>query len=155
MIKRSIASEIWNDLTSALKISAILFSKKEIDRVIELVENKDRKKLFNAMEMLELVLPKKTARQINDLFDYILEPTLNRKRLTEVSTISFLQEIVTPSAKFNHWTKAVCLYTSFKNKKLDFIHSLVILPEQHENIVLTETRAYVMDCVKSTAYANH
>ena len=155
LIKHSIGNEIWNDLTTALKISALLYSKNEINRVIELVENKDRHKLFNAMEMLEMVLPKRVARQVNDLFDYILEPPMLRKRETDYDTSLFLKEIIRPGAPFNNWTKAICLYTSLKNDKWELIRNLSPEPELYENIVLTETRTYVMNSIQQTAHADY
>jgi ATP:ADP antiporter, AAA family len=156
LIKRSIGNEIWNDLTTSLKLCAILYAKKEIDRVIELVENKDRHKLFNAMEMLEMVLPKKVARHINNLFDYVLEPVHGRKKQNETNTLNFLHDImVTQDHRFNHWTKAMCLYISLKNNKLDFIRNLSLEPEPNENIVLTETRAYVLTSIQPPLYVNH
>lgn len=155
LIKHSLTSEIWNDLTSALKVATIIYSKNEVSRVVELIENKDRQKLFNAMEMLEMVLPKRTARQINVLFDYILEPNPARKKETETGTNLYLQKILSPGSSFNHWTKAICLYTSLKNKKVDLLRSLPAQPERYENIVLTETRSYVMTSLQSLVHADY
>lgn len=156
LVKRSIGSEIWNDLTTALKICGILYPKKEINRVIELVENRDRHKLYNGMEMLEMVLPKKTARQLNELFDYLLDPLYSKKRVIEKAGSNFLEELVcSPEPSFNHWTKAMCLYVSLKNNQLEFIRKLKHEPEPNENIVLTETRAFVFSSIQQADYVNH
>ena len=155
LIKRSIANEIWYDLSTCLKLCAILHSHKEILRVIELAENRDRHKLFNAMEMLEMVLPKKTARAINDVFDYLLDPVA-KKRAAVKDTEAFMRHvIVTEAQSFNHWTKALCMYSSLHNKQYAFINELSNLHSRNENSILTETRTYVVNSAQQPLYVNH
>ena len=63
--------------------------------------------------------------------------------------------VTSPSLTFNHWTKAMCLYVSLKNERFDFIRNVAAAPEPNENIVLTETRAYVLSSIQQTDYAHH
>jgi AAA family ATP:ADP antiporter len=156
LVKRSIGSEIWNDLTTALKICAILYPRKEINRIVELVESRDRHKLYNGMEMLEMVLPKKTSRQINELFDHLLDPVSSKKKLTAADVKNFLVHVVVkkPSA-FNQWTKAICVYSSLKNNFAEFIREMDGEPEKNESILLTETRSYVLKTLQETSYVDH
>jgi ATP:ADP antiporter, AAA family len=156
LIKRSIGNEIWNDLTTALKVCAMLYPKKEIDRVIELAENRDNQKLYNGMEMLELVLPKKTVRQVNELFDYLLDPLHHKRKVEESKLPKFMHEVVlSQSPSFNYWTKAVCLFVCFKNNEWSFINSVPEIKDPNENIVLAETRAYVLNNIQPSIHAHH
>jgi len=63
LMKNSVEGEIKNDLITALKICAFFFSRKEINRTLELIDSSQENRLFNAMEMLELVLPKKNHKR--------------------------------------------------------------------------------------------
>lgn len=156
LLKRSIGSEMWGSVTTALKICAMLYSSREINRVIELVETRDRHKLFNGMEMLEMVLPKKTSRQVNELFDHLLDPGSSKRRMQVKNTSGFLTEVFTSaSSAFNQWTKAMCIYCSLKNKEVEFIGELKKLPPENESIVLAETRAYVIQNLQPSLYVNY
>lgn len=155
LIKNAIANEIWYDLTTCLKLCAILHAHKEISRVIELAENRDRHKLFNAMEMLEMFLPKKTARAINNVFDYLLEPVV-KKQVAEQNTEAFMRHvIITEGKSYNHWTKALCMFSSLHNKQYALIKELGRVHYNDENSILTETRTYVVNSAQQPLYVNH
>jgi hypothetical protein len=150
LIKSSIGSEIWNDLVTALKICGILYPRKEINRVIELIDNRDHHKLYNGMEMLEMVLPKKTARQLNELFDYVLDPEHHKHKTAHSSVLKFMDDIVvSPVMSFNYWTKSVCMFVSFRNNEVEFINKLSPVTDPNENIVFTETKTYVINNVQA------
>jgi hypothetical protein len=154
LVKNSLAAEIKNDLSTALQICAILYHKKEINRVLELVENNDKHKLFNAMEMLEMVLPKKTAKQINYLFDYVLEPAAAKRPKKQLNSSTFFSEIVVANGNdFNSWTKAVCLFCSFKNQDVEFIQRAEGVKELNNNLVTKETLAYILK--QQVSYAHN
>jgi ATP/ADP translocase len=156
LVKSSIASEIRNDLFNSLKICAILYHKKEINRVIELLEHEEKSRIYNAMEMLELVLPKRTSRQINLLLDFTLDPSYVKKPVSEQDSTSFFQKIVnTHSTVFNSWTKAICIYCSLKNNNLGFIQGLSSYNDAKENVILRETRNYALKALQESGYANY
>ena len=100
------------------------------------------------MEILELALPKKTARQLNDLYDYLLDP-LHHKPKAEHNVVKFMGDIVTSaSMSFNDWTKSVCVFVSFRNNQVEFIQSLSPEPNPNESIVFSETKSYVIKNVQ-------
>jgi hypothetical protein len=155
-VKSSIASEIRNDLFNSLKICAILYHKKEINRIIELLEHEEKSRIYNAMEVLELVLPKRTSRQINLLLDFTLDPSFVKKPVSEQDSTSFFQKIVNPhSTTFNSWTKAVCIYCSLKNNNLGFIQGLSSYNDSKENVILRETKNYALKALQESGYANY
>jgi len=156
LLQSSIGNEIWNDLTTSLKLCSMIYPKKEIARVIELAESREREKLFNAMEMLEMVLPKKTARQINVLFDYLLDPADSKQKGLQTTNEAFLNTIVKGEGyHFSHWTKAICLFITYKNNQPHLLKQLITTPEKGESVVLAETREYVTTGIQQSHHVNY
>lgn len=148
LIKDSILSEIKNDLATALKLCAILYHKNEINRILELVEHSTSPKLFNAMEMLEWVLPKKISFQINSLIDFVLDPTLVKRPFIEYDPQGFLRKVlVTHANAFNAWTKAVCIYCSLKNPQVDLIR-ILDTRDGNDPFIMKETRNYALQALQ-------
>ncbi|HZH37224.1 MAG TPA: MFS transporter, partial [Flavisolibacter sp.] len=113
LLQRSLEAEIWSDLTLALQICVILYPKKEINRIIELTENKEQHKLYNGMEMLEMTLPKKIAGELNDLFDFLFDPIVKKKHVLAQSEQHFFSDIVLRDRYgFNDCTRSVCVYST-------------------------------------------
>jgi AAA family ATP:ADP antiporter len=155
LVQHALTSEIRNDLVTALKICALLYHKKELNRVVELVENNDSNKLYNGMEMLELLLPKRTSRQVIELLDYLLDPGFHKRAATAMDHHSFFEQIIiTQASKFNAWTRSVCLYSSFRNKEMDVISRVGDLREEyaHDNVIWKETRDHVLNSLQQSTY---
>jgi ATP/ADP translocase len=149
LIKRSIGNEIKNDLTIALKVSVLLFQQKEINRILELMEIDKNEKLYNAMEMLELVLPKKVSTDVNLLFDFILDTQhQNRQQLRKDINYFYTKAIFNEPLLYNSWTKAVCVYSSWRINESVFLDRLIENNLSNEHFIVTETRDYVMDAIK-------
>jgi hypothetical protein len=145
LVKKSIEGEIKNDLISALKICAILHDKAEFNRILELIEHNEKARLYNAVEMLELVLPKKLAKDLNTIFDFLLDPALSRKTYVQPELNSFFTKIVqTEEASFSPWTKAVCIYCSWKNNQKSFIEGLRKETGRKEHYIVQETKNFVL-----------
>jgi ATP:ADP antiporter, AAA family len=156
LIKQSLFSEIRNDLITALKICAIVYHKKEINRVLEIFENNNQNKIFNAMEMMEMVLPKPVSRQVNVLLDYLLDPVVFKRKLAMMPANNFYNLVIqSNNEKFNQWTKSVCLYTSFKNGDFQFLQNLSSKTGVAESTIFSETKNYVLKAIQSPAYADH
>jgi len=153
LIKDSLFSEVKNDLLTTLRICAMMYHKKEINRILELIENGDRDRIYNAMEMLEQVLPRKTAKQINLLLDFVLEPTPGKKKPALLSPDQLFSNIIlSPAHSFNTWTKAVCIYSFFKNNEIDKAKLKAI--EFKTYPVLSEIKHHVLS-IQQPAYADH
>lgn len=156
LVKSSMAAEIRNDLVTALKICALLYHKKEINRILELVEQEERSKLYNAMEMLELVLPKKISSQINHLMDHILDPHRVKKLPgTNDAAAYFQRVVVTGAEKFNPWTRAVCIYCSLKSGEVSFIRTLEHHATGNDHPIISETKNFVLQTIQLPSYVNH
>jgi hypothetical protein len=156
VLKRSIETEIWENLATALKLCTILYPGRELSRMVELTENKDRHKLYNGMEMLEMTLPKKTAKDINDLLDYVLDPASLKKATPVLPTETFFREIAIGHAHaFNHWTKALCVYSSWRNGVTHFLGDVKQISASSEELLLQETCSYVLNKTADPRYAHH
>jgi ATP:ADP antiporter, AAA family len=144
-IKNAIVGEIRNDVISALKICALLHNKAEFNRILELIHHDENTRLYNAVEMLELVLPKKTARDLNYLFNYLFDPSLARKTGANADISQFYNKIVFEEAAiFRPLTRAYCIYSSWKEKQIPFLKMLKTHAEQEDHIIVSETRQFVL-----------
>jgi ATP/ADP translocase len=145
LVKNCLLGEVKADLATALKICAILYHRKEINRVMELVERSKTHKLFNAMEMLEWVLPKPIAFQVNSLIDFVLDPTIVKRPFIEYDVKTFFHKIlVTKASMYSEWTRAVCIYSLLQNGQQDLVHELGDDGRPGEHPIISETKAYVL-----------
>ncbi len=146
MLKDSMRNEVKGDLVSALKLCVLLFNKKEINRVLELLDLEGSSKVFNAMEMLELMLPQKISKDINQLFDFVLDPA-HRKVNTETYTLDVLFQKVffLHANSFNPWTKAVTIYCSWINRDEPLLRKIGNGIGSQDQVIVAETRSYVLN----------
>ena len=146
LLQESIDHEIRADITTALKICALLYNRSEFNRFTELMEQGDHKRLVNAIEMLELVLPKKTAKEMNAVFNYLLDPTLHGHKIARLELAPLLGKIVYEEpVPFGPWTRAVCIYSSWKNRQKPFLERLRNNSRQKEHSIVQETRDFVLE----------
>lgn len=149
LLQNAVRSEIKMDLVNSLKACSILFGKKEINRVLELLEIGHDEKLYNGMEMLDLVLPKKIASGINHLFDFVLDPSHTKKTVPRRELYIFFNKLFFGDTEsYNPWTKAICVYCSWKSNESGLYARLRQIPDPTEHNIITETRDYVMNLVK-------
>jgi hypothetical protein len=146
MLKDSIRNEVKGDLVSALKLCVLLFRKKEINRVLELLELEGSAKVFNGMEMLELMLPQKISKEINQLFDFVLDPS-HQKVITGIFPLEVLFQKVffAETANFNPWTKAVTIYCCWINRDEELLKKIGNGIGSTDQFIVAETRGYVLD----------
>lgn len=154
LVRHSISSEIWTDLTTVVKVCAFLYPRKEISRIVELVENRDRHKLYNAMEMLEMVLPKKTSRQINEVLDYLLDPLSLRRKPPVPAVGQFFEQVIT-GHRFNPWTRALCLFTAAGTGQPELVQRLGESIDERESPILKETRSHVLNLIQQPHYDHY
>lgn len=146
LIKNTIYNEVKNDLSVALKTSVLLFKKKEINRILELLEMAKQDKLYNAMEMLELLLPKKISNDLNLLFDFILDPKQNKTNGIKPDKNVFFNKVLFDAPHlYNPWTKSICVYTSWKNNEVELLNRFNVSVNPYEHFLVKETRDFVLN----------
>ena len=148
LVKRSIYNEVKSDLSLALKACVLLFDRKEINRILDLMEIDKQDKLYNAMEMLELLLPKKISKDLNLLFDFILDPHIKKAGLKPEINLYFSKVIFNTPLLYNPWTRAVCVYSSWKNNEKIILEKLKDEKQPEEHYLVKETKAFVKDALK-------
>ncbi|MDQ3277478.1 MAG: HEAT repeat domain-containing protein, partial [Bacteroidota bacterium] len=155
LLQRSLETEIWHDLSVALKICVVLYTKKEINRLIELTENKEQHKLYNGMEMLEMILPKKVAREINTLFDFLLDPVVKKKQMPALNEQQFFRAIaINDKHACNDWTKAVCVYSTWQSRLTALLDELKTVTVTNTDAAFSETRSFVLTKMTDLHYAD-
>jgi hypothetical protein len=148
ILKSSLMSEIKTDLIVSLKLCSMIYRKKQINRILELIEAEKQHKIYNAMEVLELELPKKISRDLIILFDFILDPTENKTIAAiskSVTTPLFTKVYFSDSFTYNPWTKAIVMYCSWKNNKKEDLKSIRQKQETTEPYIIKETRDFVLN----------
>jgi hypothetical protein len=146
IVRRSIDHEIKSDLVSALKICAILHNSPEYNRILELISLGDHAKLVNAIEMLELVLPKKIANEFNGLFNYLLDPSLSGRKTPPAETESFMEKILERDTyHYSPWTRAICMYLSWKNNQQTVLRKLAADNPVRDHYIVNETRKFILE----------
>ncbi|WP_026898365.1 MFS transporter [Daejeonella oryzae] len=148
LIKNSLFNEVKNDLITSLKICFILHQRVEINRLIELLDIEKRDKIFNAMEMLEMVLPKKTAGEINYLLDFILDPAGINKIFMKSDLNELFNRIITKPQMFNSWTEAIAIYSSWKTNQTSVLKNISDVKIETGDLIISETRSYVLSRLK-------
>ena len=71
LLKNAIFREVKNNVLLTLKICSMIYDRKKVNRVLELIELKQGSKLFNGIEMLEILLPKNIFSEINIQLEFI------------------------------------------------------------------------------------
>jgi len=148
IVKNSLLSEVKEDLMLSLKICSMLYRNKPINRILELMEIEQQQKLYNAMEMIELELPKKISKDFILLFDFILDPGEHKATMAKNETATLFNKIYfSDSFSYNAWTKAIILYCAWKNNKTEDLKHIGQKKEQAEHHIITETRDFVLKAI--------
>ncbi len=146
IVKHSLVNEVKTDLVLALKICSMLHRHKPINRILELIDIEKREKIYNAIEMIELDLPRKTAREIINLFDFVLDAEGYKKtELVHGYDNIFSKVYSNSNASYNQWTKALVMYCSWKNKMMDDLKQIKPVGNGREEFIITETRDFVLN----------
>jgi hypothetical protein len=86
---------------------------------------------------------------MNLVFDYLLDPTLHGHKFVQPEINRFLEKIVhEESESFGPWTRAVCIYTSWKNKQVPFLNTLKGRFRPKEHYIVQETRNFVLKAIE-------
>jgi len=150
VVKNSLLNEIRTDLTVSLKICAMLFRKKPINRILELIELEQHHKIYNAIEMIELELPKKISKDLIQLFDFILDPVEKRSALPIAEPDSLFSKIyLSDSFTYNQWTKSIVIYSSWKNNITGDLQVIALQQENSGHQIINETRNFVLSTINS------
>lgn len=154
VILNSVYNEINDHLICSLKICSMLFDKKEVNRVLELLLLNQESKIYHAMEMLDLVLPKKTGKEINHLFEFVLDPASSIAGKATKGAF-FKKVLYQDFVLYNSWTKAICIYCSWKTEEHPVLNKLNEITIEDDNHILKETHEFVLKKMNISKYADN
>ena len=149
LLQAALGSELKQDLETLLKAMALLFDRPQLDRIIQLYRLGDAAKIANAIEMLELILPKKYFQDINYLIELLQDTNKEQTVLVPVKHLITAEEIVQEillhnKAGCNQWTKAIALYVIPKLQPNSFPAAIFKPIPGPEDVLFRETQDYVL-----------
>ncbi|PSR53077.1 hypothetical protein AHMF7605_05820 [Adhaeribacter arboris] len=152
LLAAAVKSEIEQDLQLILKAFALLYDRQGLERVLQLVKNAGNDtRIYNAIEMLELRVPKRYFLQVDSILEFLLDsgvaqPEISRNANLELT--SLIKEIISaPAGDYTIWTKSVALYLipTLADKSL---YKILAEPQVEENSPLfSETKNFVLSQV--------
>ena len=150
MLEQALVSELQQDVQVVLKACALVYDRERINRFIEVFNMNHTAKVANAMELLELTIPKKYFTSINYLIDCTQDVKTKqvmyfKHKLSVSAVVQHIIHSVHP--QFNSWTQSVAFYLL---PKLDHKPSWPTLLEEdtEADTLLQETRNYVFSILK-------
>ncbi len=148
LLQQAIMMEIRKDAQLLLKGFSLLYDREKVDRVIELFALANTSKISNAIEILELIIPKKYFTQLNTMVELIDDVQHNKEILTKNNGLhanAIIEEVIKDNkANFTEWTRAVACYMIPKLKKDGVSLKMLDSKEPKENHLFNETRNYVL-----------
>ncbi len=148
VIRRALYHEVRNDLLTVLKICSLVYQNREVDRLIELIRSQNRNKIFNAMEMIDVVLPKRVVRSLNQMFDFVIDPLHSRRQANGLSgSRLYSQVLFSEEGRFDAWTRAICMFTLWKHHDLDLVLKLKAEKMPSGSLILEETKGFILKSV--------
>jgi ATP/ADP translocase len=149
LLANAINSEIETGLLALLQLLAIQYGKKQLTRVIELVEMKQFHKIHNAIELLELSIPRKIFNPVVELVDHITGDPGKIIRANQRHTFAEIAEtVLTNSKNFNDWTKSVIWWLAGQENDKSLVAGLAAFKHTSESQIVTETKEFVISSLQ-------
>jgi ATP/ADP translocase len=148
LLQQAVMIEIRKDAQLLLKAFSMLYDREKVDRVIELLATKNTSKMSNAIEILELIIPKKYFTDLNLLVELIDDVQRNKPLLTKTHGLhsnKIIEEIIKGNkANFNEWTRSVACFMIPKMKKSEISLKVFSGKESKNSYLFNETKNYVL-----------
>ncbi|QNF34445.1 hypothetical protein HUW51_17570 [Adhaeribacter swui] len=151
LLCQALKSELKQDLEVILQACAILYDRPHLERVMQLIQSRDASRIFNAIEVLELHIPRRYFTPIDALLEFTLE---NQTNLTSNSSAEIavrnavITEILTTTeTSFSVWTKSVALYLIPDLQDPELTQILKNPLSQEANFLLRETKQFALSQV--------
>ncbi len=153
MLQEAIQKEIKSDLHTLLRMYSFIYDTEKLNRVTELITSGSASHIYNAIEMLELILPAKYFAPTNHLIEWLQDVNDNKAILLKgtKTVASILEEIfLVNKAGLHSWTRSIACYTMLKSKKDQrLINSLQRSSCSKDDRLFKETRNYVLSILNN------
>lgn len=147
LLAAALKSEIKQDLQSMLQAFALIYDRHHLERVLQLIFKNGDERISNAIEMLELSIPKKYFLQVDAIIEFLFDNNAIKivtSPITKDQLAQVLKEIITAlNTDYTVWTKSVAMYLipAQKNKILNSI--LTEFQAEESNPLFSETKNFV------------
>ncbi|MDQ6813030.1 MAG: MFS transporter [Bacteroidota bacterium] len=147
LLQQAILMEIRKDGQLLLRGFSLLYDREKVDRVIELLAVGSIDKISNAIEILEIIIPKKYFSQLNVLVELIDDVQHHKELITKTHRLHanvIIEEVIKDNkANFSEWTRSIACYMIPKMKKNE-VSLKMLSGKEPENYLFNETRNYVL-----------
>jgi hypothetical protein len=152
-LQEALQKEIKSDLYTLLRLYSFVYDTEKLNRIIELISLGSASRIYNAIEMLELILPAKYFAPTNHLIEWLQDVNDNKAILLKgtKTVASILEEIfLVNKAGLHSWTRSIACYTMLKSKKDQrLINSLQRSSCSKDDRLFKETRNYVLSILNN------
>lgn len=147
-LTRAIQNEVRSNAFAALKLIAVSHGHDYVQRIIDLVENKQTEKLHNAIELLDITLPKTYFRQLQELMDFMTTPSAAAPQRSQGANSGpsnkLLSLVMERQEIFSSWTRSLAWYQAATSHEHQLLRQY--LP-QHQVLftpIEAETQQFVL-----------
>ena len=148
LLQEALYKEVASDLNSLLRLYSFMYDAGKVNRIIELITIGSASRIYNAIEMLELILPTKYFTPTNHLIEWLQDAHHNKLPVTKTTKTAHkvLEEVfLTNKAQLHVWTRSVACYVLLKIKKDEqLIRTLKKSVFSENDLLFKETRNYVL-----------
>lgn len=148
LLQEALQKEIKSDLYTLLRLYSFVYDTEKLNRIIELISLGSASRIYNAIEMLELILPAKYFAPTNHLIEWLQDVNDNKVFIIKgaKTVVGIMEEIfVSNKASLHSWTRSVACYAMLKLKKdQKLMHSLQTSSCSKDDRLFKETRNYVL-----------
>jgi AAA family ATP:ADP antiporter len=149
LLRNALIAEIEQDMEAVLKAFALLYNREQVDQFIAAYKLDNSTRVANAIELLEMTLPKKYFTAILYFIDLTMDIHHNQLNIHKKETAMerLIKDVVTRSG-FSAWSQSVALYLSPKLLPRDTAFAIAATAKKNEETVVSETRNYVLSILK-------
>jgi hypothetical protein len=150
-LARAIQNEVRSNTFAALKLIAISHGHDYVERIIDLVENKQADKLHNAIELLDITLPKTYFKQLHELMDYLTMPTPASmqalQRGSQAPSNKLLAMVLERQEIFSSWTRSLAWYQAAMGQEHQLLRNHLPQSPSNYSHIEAETQQFVFSYI--------
>lgn len=150
-LARAIQNEVRSNTFAALKLIAVWHGHDYVQRIIDLVENKQTEKLHNAIELLDITLPKAYFKQLQELMDFMTSETLAAPQHSHDGrrqpSGKLLPLVLERHEMFSSWTRSLAWYQAAIGQEQQLLHKHLPRQLAHFTPIESETQQFVLSYI--------
>ncbi|MGI8636507.1 MAG: hypothetical protein ACR2KZ_14010, partial [Segetibacter sp.] len=140
--------EIRRDAQGLLKAFSLLYDSEKVDRVIELIKIGNTARISNAIEILEIIIPKRFFTPLDSLVELIDDVQHKKELLSKTHGLhanTIIEEVIKDNkANFSEWTRSIACFMIPKLKKNEISLQMLNTKGENDSYLFNETKNYVL-----------